>query len=157
MDRIFRIREVTLIFTGFFAEFFYEMLQSPFYRDTYTETFNELLYRRAHCSVGDVLILLAFFWITSWIWRSRAWPEHGGWKPRAFFAASAFIYSMAAEFYYVEIARTWAYMDSMPRLPMTGLGLTVVMQWLVLPWIILSVSTRLVRGSRAMTLPGPRP
>ena len=42
-------------------------------------------------------------------------------------------YTLGSEYVNTEILRSWAYTDAMPRLPGTRIGLTPVLQWLVVP------------------------
>ena len=52
------------------------------------------------------------------------------------FLSSGLIITMAIEFYYTEIAYRWSYAPSMPRLPLLGTGLSAMLQWLVVPLLV---------------------
>lgn len=48
----------------------WEIVQSPFYADTFEDPWDRVLYNRIHCSVGDVMILLGTFWLVAVILRT---------------------------------------------------------------------------------------
>lgn len=107
-----------------------------------------------HCTVGDVLIggaalLLALVLLrergtTRWKWRRIA-------VLTLLFGAA---YTVLSEWMNVEILRTWSYAQSMPRLNLGAfeLGVTPLLQWLVVPPLALHLAhtrrARLMESSR---------
>lgn len=51
-------------------------------------------------------------------------------------------YTVFSEWMNISILRSWTYADSMPRLGLGDfeLGLTPLLQWLVVPWVALYLS-----------------
>jgi hypothetical protein len=128
---------------GFPLSLAWEFLQSPFYLDTFEQPWTRVAYHRIHCSVGDVMILLAAFWIVAGVW-GRSWMSKFGTIPSIIFVLIGVVYTLLSEHYNVSIAQNWAYSQWMPAVG--GIGLVPVFQWLLVPSLII----RLVRGRSRM-------
>jgi len=114
----------------------WEILQSPFYTDTFTNPWRQVLYNRLHCTVGDVMILLAAFWLVAMVW-GRSWIERRAVAPKVLFVVGGLFYTIFSEYRNVYLAQHWAYSEWMPTLG--GIGLVPVFQWLVIPALIICV------------------
>ena len=110
-----------------------EILQSPFYTDTFTASWRQLFYNRIHCSMGDGMILLGAFWVAALIW-GRTWIARKELLPVVVFVAVALTYTIVSEYRNVHLAQNWAYSEWMPTI--RGIGLIPVAQWIVIPSVI---------------------
>lgn len=108
----------------------WEFAHSPLYTDHYGRGLAYLLWTRVHCTVGDVLILLACFWLTALVWRTRQWWRRSV-QPVVLFTAIGLAYTTASEWFHTTITRAWTYTEAMPRV--FGIGVTPLLQWLILP------------------------
>ncbi|HVT58910.1 MAG TPA: hypothetical protein VHR45_10960 [Thermoanaerobaculia bacterium] len=124
---------------GFVLNALWEALQTPLYADSDREP-SHLLWTRLHCTVGDVLILLGCFWAVSALWRDRQWFYRREGCRAPLFVGFGLAYTAASELYNTRLAHAWAYGPQMPRL--FGVGLAPLLQWLVLPSILLIVLRR---------------
>jgi len=113
--------------------FTWEVLQSPFYMDTFTSSWTQVLYYRIHCTGGDMIILLGAFWLVALVW-GRSWIEDRPVLPFVLFVASGVVYTIFSEYRNVHITQNWAYSSWMPTV--RGIGLVPVFQWLVIPWLV---------------------
>lgn len=111
----------------------WEMAHSPLYSD-YARSWFYLLWTRIHCTIGDVLILLIAFWVTSCIVGNRRWIKQFKWIPLTIFTLSGMVYTAYSEWYNVYVRESWAYTEAMPKV--FGVGLTPLLQWGVLPLLI---------------------
>ena len=89
----------------------------------------------AHCTVGDVLIGTAALAATLTL--RREGPVHS-WRIPPIAALSVLFgvaYTILSEWTNVTLLRSWTYASSMPTLDLGGfrIGLTPVLQWLVIP------------------------
>ncbi len=84
-----------------------------------------------HCSLGDVLIALAMFALAGIVLGRGDWPASRPWTGGAIVVVGALAYTAWSEWYNVYRAGTWGYAASMPML--FGIGLTPLLQWLILP------------------------
>ena len=84
-----------------------------------------------HCTLGDVAIALVLFALAGIVlWRAD-WPASRPWTGSAIVAVGAIAYTVWSEWYNVYRAGSWSYTASMPMI--FGIGLTPLLQWLVLP------------------------
>lgn len=122
--------EARLAVWGFGLNALWEAGQSPLYTDS-DRSWGYLVRSRLHCTAGDVLILLAAFWVVSLLFRTRSWAVRGGFAAAAVFAGLGFAYTGWSEIHNTQIVRTWAYSPEMPQIG--GIGLAPLLQWLLIP------------------------
>jgi hypothetical protein len=111
----------------------WELGHMPLYTLWVEGTWGEIAYAVLHCTVGDVMIAgICLLLSLATIGRS-AWP-------RARFGAVALAtilialsYTVFSEWLNTEVRGSWAYREAMPRLPGLGIGLTPILQWIVVP------------------------
>ena len=84
-----------------------------------------------HCSVGDVVIALAMFALAGMIFRRADWPASRPWVGGAIVVFGAMAYTVWSEWHNVYRAGNWGYTAAMPLI--FGIGLTPLLQWLILP------------------------
>lgn len=94
-----------------------------------------------HCTLGDVLIALALFALTGLVLRQSDWPASRPWAGGAIVVIGAMAYTAWSEWYNVYRAGSWAYAASMPL--MFGIGVSPLLQWLVLPPVVVLAYRRL--------------
>ena len=84
-----------------------------------------------HCSLGDVVIALAMFALAGMVLRRADWPASRPWTGGVIVVIGAMAFTAWSEWYNVYRAGNWAYTASMPMI--FGIGLTPLLQWLILP------------------------
>jgi hypothetical protein len=99
----------------------------------------------AHCTVGDVLIGTAA--LAAALTLSREGPVHSWRRARIAILSAVFgaAYTVASEWMNVSIRRSWAYAESMPTVNLGSfeIGLTPVLQWLVIAPLTLYLARKL--------------
>lgn len=128
--------EVLLILWGFALNLIWEFAQSPLYADQ-ANGWQYLVWTRLHCTLGDVLILLGAFWATAAIYRSWRWPVTGGTGAVAVFLGAGLVYTAWSEWFNTTVREAWTYSSAMPRV--LGMGLSPLLQWLVLPALLVFI------------------
>ena len=84
-----------------------------------------------HCTLGDVVIALAGFALAAIVlWRAN-WPASRPWTGGVIVVIGAITFTTWSEWYNVYRAGAWGYTLSMPLI--FGIGLTPLLQWLILP------------------------
>jgi len=130
--------------TGFLLNGNWEWLQTPFYQDA-TKSVNDIVWFRLHCTVGDVLILLACALAVTGLRRSTSWLARPRILDFALMTALGLVYTSFSEL--VNLGRdTWAYSELMPLVPGTAIGVAPLAQWLILPTAALWLAAR-IEGS----------
>jgi hypothetical protein len=111
----------------------WELGHVPLYTLWGEGTWGEIAYAVLHCTVGDVMIAGICILLSLAVIGRSAWP-------RARFGAVALAtilmalsYTVFSEWLNTEVRGSWAYREAMPRLPGLGIGLTPILQWIVVP------------------------
>lgn len=125
--------EVPLILWSFALNLIWEFAQSPLYAD-HANGWRYLAWTRVHCTLGDVLILLGAFWATAAVYRSWRWPITRGSGAVAAFLGFGLAYTAWSEWFNTTVREAWTYSPAMPRV--FGMGLLPLLQWLILPILI---------------------
>ena len=103
-----------------------------------------------HCSLGDVVIALAMFALAGIVlWRAD-WPVSRPWAGGAIVVIGAMAYTVWSEWFNVYRAGNWGYAAAMPLI--FGIGLSPLLQWLILPPMMVGAYRRLapmLRGADA--------
>ena len=96
-----------------------------------------------HCTVGDVLIALAMFALAGIaLWRAD-WPASRPWAGSIIVVIGAMAFTAWSEWYNVYRAGNWSYTASMPMI--FGIGLSPLLQWLILPPVVVGAYRTLGR------------
>jgi hypothetical protein len=130
--RISRIPEISLCLWSFFLNFFWEVVQTYFYtlKDS---PFRTMLYGWIHCTLGDVLLTLLSFWVVSIFSCNRRWSMKLNRLNFIGFIMIGIIGTVISERVNVHILKSWAYNQSMPIIPWLNVGLTPILQWVIIP------------------------
>ncbi len=123
----------------------WEWIQTPFFIDI-TKDINTIVWFRIHCTIGDMMILLFSIVGASLFFRKIDWifqPNH-----RQYLAVSILgtAYTIFSEIKNVQIEKSWGYSDLMPKL--LGVGLVPILQWIILPSLVLYITSRFLRANR---------
>ena len=94
-----------------------------------------------HCTLGDVVIALAVFALAGIVvWRTD-WPASRPWAGSAIAVIGAVGFTAWSEWYNVYRLGSWGYTASMPMI--FGIGLSPLLQWLILPPVMVGAYRRL--------------
>lgn len=93
-----------------------------------------------HCVFGDVLIATGFYLSTALIFRDMRWPMHRPWRGGFVMIISSLIFTAVSEWYNVYRIGAWSYAASMPLV--AGIGLAPLVQWLVVPALMIVLIRR---------------
>ena len=109
-----------------------EIVQAPLYTLWWTEPLRAVALALLHCTAGDGLIagaslLLAIALV------GRGWPDRWLSPVTAATIALAVAYTLFSEYVNVYVRHSWAYTAAMPLLPVFGVGLAPLAQWIVIP------------------------
>lgn len=118
----------------------WEVAQLPLYTLWEDPSRRRIIAYLIHCIAGDVLIATTLFLFTAALFRDFAWPLHRPWRAGVIMVAMGLIYTVFSEWYNVYRAGAWAYAASMPLV--AGIGLTPLMQWIVVPVVMIVIIRR---------------
>lgn len=143
-----RMPELPLAGFGFLAHFAWEMMQVPWFAGMLEAPHGTVVWLCTRATLGDVVILLIAFWIASLMVRNRHWMLAAGWrKPLLVMVATGMLITIAFEWLATGPLDRWTYGESMPVVPLIGVGLTPLLQWIILPPLIVWLARRHTAGS----------
>jgi hypothetical protein len=121
-----------LLVSGF-GNLIWETLQIPLYTLWRTGSARDIAFAVVHCTGGDVVIATASLVVALVVVGERGWPEERLTAVALVTGAVGFAYTGYSEWMNTAIRGTWAYSPHMPVLPWLGIGLSPLLQWLVVP------------------------
>ena len=145
-----RLPELPLAGFGFLTHFVWEMLQVPWFTGMAVASHGSVVWLCIQATGGDVLILLASFWLASIISGNRHWLLERELKPAVILVITALIVTFVLEWLATGPLERWTYADSMPIIPLLGVGLAPLLQWLLLPPLIMWLARRHMLGHIAL-------
>ena len=89
-----------------------------------------------HCTLGDVLIALGVFAFAAIVFRRVDWPMSHPLFGGALAVIAALVFTAQSEWYNVYRSGAWGYTSSMPTI--FGIGLSPLLQWLILPPVMIA-------------------
>lgn len=106
-----------------------------------------IVYDVVHCTVGDVMIAFCIFLLTSLLLRDMGWIHRRPWTGAVLVAVLGVSYTAYSEWLNVYVRQSWAYSSMMPLV--FGLGVSPLVQWLLLPFGITQLSRRMASQTRS--------
>lgn len=134
--------EINISIFGFLLNFVWEIWQAPLFKSMDSLTHFEATLHCTLAALGDVVILLIVFWIIALAVRSRHWIIYPKIIPVIGFIAIGIVFTVVIEAIAIHILNRWQYAAEMPTLPILGTGIAPILQWLIIPPIIVSMISR---------------
>ncbi|MEX2469823.1 MAG: hypothetical protein WD396_08720, partial [Pseudohongiellaceae bacterium] len=97
-------------------------------------------------TIGDGLIALLAYALPAFLFKDGFWLFRRTPRTWSVFLISGLLITLALEFMATEVFDRWQYSESMVVLPLLNVGLTPVLQWLILPPLYLWLSSVFLRG-----------
>lgn len=135
---------------AFLLNYPWEFLQMPFYAGGAAAPFWPATVMCSLAAVGDGAIMAIAYRVAALFARDRDWVLAPRLKPLAVFLLVGIIATLIIEFIALRASWGWSYSAALPRLPILGAGLAPLLQWLVLPPLVLWFVRRQVRGAAAI-------
>jgi hypothetical protein len=129
---------------AFLLNFIWEMWQAPFYRTMVAASHLNAVLVCSLATVGDAAITVLAFGVAAAIVRNRGWLFRPAARPVAVYLGVGLGLTVLLEWLNVHVWQRFAYAPVMPTV--FGIGLTPLIQWLVLPPVALWLSARHVSG-----------
>ena len=147
---LWEVPELPVAFFSFLLHFVWEFVQVPVFADMAEMAHWEAIKLCMSATFGDVGFALTAFWIASLAVRSRNWILRPEQLPVAIFVGVGIALTVGFEYFYTNVSLRWTYSDAMPLVPPFGTGLSPLMQWLIIPPLVLWLTRRHLLGARAI-------
>jgi hypothetical protein len=131
------VPEIQLMMLALPLELLWEVAQFPLYTVWHEGDWNYILYGLAHCTLGDLIILLAAYWVVALLNRDRNWHLNTVLPNGALFVVLGAVYTVYSEIMNVRIKGTWDYTELMPIVPVVDIGAMPFLQWILVPPVLL--------------------
>lgn len=128
--------EIDVVLLSFPLHFTWEFLQAPLFSSMKDLSHFQGILVCTQAAIADMAIVLAAFWATCLVMRTRDWIVRAGAFAIAVWLGTGLFLTAAIEFLSTEILARWAYSEAMPRLPFLGTGLAPLGQWIIIPMIV---------------------
>ena len=128
----------------------WETLHLPLYTIWRDGTAWEKTHAILHCTLGDLMIALSTFLIALITVGHRSWPASRFWPVIGLAIPLGVGYTIYSEWLNVSVRATWTYSDLMPVIPLGDMqvGLSPILQWLVIPVAAFALTRRFMGVER---------
>lgn len=148
--RILALPEFNLALFALLLNYPWEFIQIPFFEQMPTLPHGEAVLFCTRAALGDVLIALAAFWVVALARGDRGWLRRPDRRAVLGFVAVGLLVTVGLEWHATEVAGRWHYSELMPTVPLLGTGLLPLLQWLLLPPLVVWFARRQIRGQEAL-------
>lgn len=115
------------------ANLVWELAHLPLYTIWDTAPTSELVFAVAHCTLGDLIIATMALVLAVLVAGDAAWPGARFWRVTLIATVFGVGYTVFSEWLNLVVRASWQYAPEMPVVPLVEIGLTPLMQWLILP------------------------
>ena len=136
-DALLKSPEFNVVVFSFLLNLAWEYWQVPFFRGMADQPHWLGVKACTQATLGDAGIALAAFWIAAIFARARSWILRPNKLDVGIFLGVGVLVTILYEALATGVLERWAYSDAMPRLPLIGTGLLPLLQWLVIPLLVL--------------------
>jgi len=142
-----RLPELNVVVFALLLNFPWEFLQVPLFEQMPDAPHWEAVKTCSQATLGDAAIMLAAYWAVAAVRGSRTWIAKPDTAGVALFAmlgvlTTAIIERLALAGLWID---SWTYSAAMPVVPGIGVGLSPLLQWVVLPPLVVWFVKRQIR------------
>jgi hypothetical protein len=149
-DSVWNAPELPVAYFSFVLHFVWEFVQVPTYAGMAELPHWEAIKLCMSATFGDVGFALTAFWLASLAARRRDWILRPTRFPASIFVVVGIVLTVGFEHYYTNISLRWTYSDLMPLVPPFSTGLSPLLQWLVVPLLVVWLTRRHLLGAQAI-------
>ncbi len=128
--------EFNVLVFSYLINLAWEVWQVPFFRGMADQPHWLGVKACTQATFGDAGIALAAFWVTAYFAKTRSWIVTPNRSDFAIFIGVGLVVTIAFETLATGVLDRWTYSDVMPRMPILGTGLVPMIQWLVIPPLV---------------------
>lgn len=140
--RWLNLPEWNIAIFSFLLNFFWEVQQMPFFQLPLELSCGERIRNCTLATLGDVGISLTAFSIVAIISKSRQWVVQPRWWQIGNFIGVGVVITVIFEALATGVLNRWEYASIMPTLPLLGTGLLPLLQWILIPPLVVGLVKR---------------
>lgn len=134
--RLLDLPEWNVAIFSFLLNFLWEIQQMPFFEIPPEFSCLDMIRNCTLATVGDVGISLTAFWTVAVVSKSRQWLLQPRWWQMGNFILVGVAITVIFEALATGVLNRWKYAALMPTFPFLGTGLLPLLQWILIPPII---------------------
>lgn len=142
----FLLLVVVIYLVTFFLHFVWEMWQVPLYVGMSEANHWSAVLQCTLATIGDGFIALVAYGIAALIGRDKYWLVKNPAWILTVFIISGLIITVLFEILATSVYGRWQYSELMPILPVLNVGLSPLLQWLIIPPVSIWISAVVLRG-----------
>jgi len=138
LPTVVRLPELNVAFFALLLNFPWEILQSPLFEGMANAPHWTIVKVCSWATLGDALIMLMAYWLVAAQARSRHWIMSPTKFQLLLFVTVGVVITVAIEWLVLRGLwfEAWKYSPLMPVIPGIGIGLSPLLQWIVLPPLV---------------------
>ncbi len=144
--KILNAPEFHIVIFAFLLNFIWELVQMPLFAGAADFVPYQTIFHCMKATLGDVVISLVAFAGACRIARSRTWIISMNKSDIVCFLAIGLVITIVFELLATGPLNRWEYGELMPVIPVIGIGVTPVAQWVILPLLQLWFVKRQIIG-----------
>ncbi|MEG3657719.1 hypothetical protein V5097_09930 [Arenibacter palladensis] len=133
---------ITMSILAFILNFIWEFTQGPLYKG-YKYDWEHISFCML-ASIADMLMVLILLFSFGLIYKNVYWIKSMDLNKVLLLVFVGFSGAILAEVFHT-MRGDWSYTDAMPLLPVVEVGVSPVLQFMILPWLIYSISKHVVK------------
>ncbi|MCM2307185.1 MAG: hypothetical protein NDI91_06935 [Sulfuritalea sp.] len=136
--------ETNLVLFAFLLNLPWEIWQIPLFKGVASLAHWDGVIMCTRAAAGDAVIALLAFWLVATV-ATRGWIRRPTAVTLGTFVAVGVAATVVLEYWATQVGGRWQYAEAMPRLPLLGTGLAPLVQWLLLPPLVVWLVRRQIR------------
>lgn len=116
----------------------WEVLQLPLYSLWHETGPATIIFSVLHCTLGDVVIASLALFGSVLILGNSSWPSERYTRVGVAAVLIGVAYTGFSEWLNVFVRKSWAYSGAMPLIPVVGIGISPLLQWVMIPSAVLA-------------------
>lgn len=144
IDRMTQYVEVHITLFAFLLNFVWELLQLPLFGGFDDVHHYDVILHCTKATFGDVVISLSAFYCACLFSGTRNWIVESDKIGLSVFFAIGLLITVIFELLATGPLNRWEYSPLMPIVPVIRVGLSPIMQWIVIPFIQLWIVRRML-------------
>lgn len=136
-NRLLALPELNFALFAFLLNYVWEMLQIPFYAGVALMPHWDAVLFCTRATLGDAGIAVVAFWLVAGTTAAgRGWALRPGRQQVIAFTAAGVGITLVLEIVFTRLWPRWTYSQMMPVLPVVDVGVVPILQWVVLPPLV---------------------
>ena len=128
--------ETNVAIFAFLLNLTWELAQVPLFAGMPSSEHWRAILVCGQATLGDVVIALVGFWAVAASAHTRSWVLRPTVGQLTGFVAVGVLITILMEWLATQVLHRWAYAETMPVVPLLGVGLSPLLQWVVIPPIV---------------------